>query len=585
MLSVGGIPARTTLCATINASGGDDTNAINAAIGNCPAGQVVSLGAGTFTIGEGNLILLNKGITLRGQGAGKTTLQRTGGAVFGSGNPGSNPTPIIYVSPAGRYTTSYGAGTALTADALQGQKSIQVANTTGFAVGHYALIDELSGAAWQPDPNVNDTGLQVWASPPDDSTCSKCYRVTYSCHNPQTGYDHCGQGYTPSGGCWFSNCDRPTNEIKKIAAISGNTITFDDPIIAGSYRVNHSALIYSFTTSLLENAGVEALTVSNGDDSNITFNFCAYCWAQNVENTVYLNDGFRLVASFRVQLEGVYIHKAAWPQSGGAGYNLSLAWGDSEILVENSISVLANKVDVVRSSGAGSVFAYNYFDDGYTQNLETWIEIGANATHMVGGHHILFEGNESFNLDNDNTWGGSSYITYFRNYAPGYRKTFAALSGHSINDATGCCGPLRAAGDHTWQYWHSFIGNVLGTPGAMSGWTYNCGPPKTGIPSSCVWDLGIEDRSDGTHNYGWDPNVPASAIQDGNYDFLTSSVQWAVSDTTHTLPNSLYLTQTPAFFNAGKGYPWPWVNPTGAPVLCTLPAKARYDAGTPFAQP
>jgi polygalacturonase len=123
MLSVGGIPARTTLCATINASGGDDTNAINAAIGNCPAGQVVSLGAGTFTIGEGNLILLNKGITLRGQGAGKTTLQRTGGAVFGSGNPGSNPTPIIYVSPAGRYTTSYGAGTALTADALQGQKS------------------------------------------------------------------------------------------------------------------------------------------------------------------------------------------------------------------------------------------------------------------------------------------------------------------------------------------------------------------------------------------------------------------------------------------------------------------------------
>jgi hypothetical protein len=79
--------------------------------------------------------------------------------------------------------------------------------------------------------------------------------------------------------------------------------------------------------------------------------------------------------------------------------------------------------------------------------------------------------------------------------------------------------------------------------------------------------------------------VPASAIQDGNYDFLTNSVQWAVSDTTHILPNSLYLTQTPAFFNAGKGYTWPWVNPTGAPVLYTLPAKARYDAGTPFAQP
>jgi hypothetical protein len=30
---------------------------------------------------------------------------------------------------------------------------------------------------------------------------------------------------------------------------------------------------------------------------------------------------------------------------------------------------------------------------------------------------------------------------------------------------------------------------------------------------------------------------------------------------------------------------WPWVNPTGSPQLYTLPAKARYDAGTPFTQP
>jgi hypothetical protein len=62
-------------------------------------------------------------------------------------------------------------------------------------------------------------------------------------------------------------------------------------------------------------------------------------------------------------------------------------------------------------------------------------------------------------------------------------------------------------------------------------------------------------------------------------------VAWASSDTSHTLPNSLYLTQKPAFFNAGRGYTWPWVNPTGSPQLYTLPAKARYEAGTPFAQP
>ena len=39
--------------------------------------------------------------------------------------------------------------------------------------------------------------------------------------------------------------------------------------------------------------------------------------------------------------------------------------GTAEVLVENGISVRANKVMVARSSGAGSVFGYNYIDMGY----------------------------------------------------------------------------------------------------------------------------------------------------------------------------------------------------------------------------
>ena len=37
--------------------------------------------------------------------------------------------------------------------------------------------------------------------------------------------------------------------------------------------------------------------------------------------------------------------------------------------------------------------------------------------------------------------------------------------------------------------------------------------------------------------------------------------------------------------SAGSGYTWPWVDPTGATKLYTLPAKARFDNGTPFVQP
>jgi hypothetical protein len=83
-------------------------------------------------------------------------------------------------------------------------------------------------------------------------------------------------------------------------------------------------------------------------------------------------------------------------------------------------------------------------------------------------------------------------------------------------------------------------------------------------------------------NQVYDPNVIATNLVDGNYDYKTNSVTWASSDTKHTLPKSLFLSKAPAFFD---GYAWPWVDSTGPTKLYTLPAKARYDAGTPFGQP
>src|ERR1700754_388472 len=52
MMAVGGIPARSTICATLspNNPASDDTLRIQAAINVCPIGQVVQLTAGTFLI-------------------------------------------------------------------------------------------------------------------------------------------------------------------------------------------------------------------------------------------------------------------------------------------------------------------------------------------------------------------------------------------------------------------------------------------------------------------------------------------------------------------------------------------------------
>jgi hypothetical protein len=578
LLSVGGSPNHTTVCATVSPLGGgrDDTTNIQNAIEACPLGQVVSLTAGTFTIAEGNYVQLDRGVTLRGAGAGSTVLTRTGGATLNSFNPGNNPTPMILAGPV-RYNNPQ-TGVTLTADAAQGATSIQVASTTGFSVGQIVLLDEASGAGWQPDRIWAGNGYpKIWASPD--------YRVVWQKHNPNYTYvDDFGPNEYPyqagTAGCWFSNCDRPTNEIKQISAISGNTITFNSPMTI-SYRASHAAQLHYYRTPYTMDAGVENMTLQHGDDGNLKFEWCAYCWAKNVENTLWLGDGIDIDASFRVQLEGIYVHNAAWPVNGGGGYAISIANGSAEILIENSISVLANKVMVDRSAGAGSVVAYNYMDDGYINGSDNWIEIGINGSHMVGGHHVLFEGNYSFNTDSDQTHGNAIYHTFLRNYFSGFRRPLTTLDGTSVNDATNCCGPLRAGGAHAYAYWFSFIGNVLGTQGKMAGWVYDGIGSINNFPPTAIWMLGYMDIVP----QGYDSNVASTAIRHGNYDYVTNGVTWDPNISDQNLPDSMYLSSAPAFFSAGHGYTWPWVNPTGSAQLYTLPAKARYDAGTPFTQP
>ena len=136
----------------------------------------------------------------------------------------------------------------------------------------------------------------------------------------------------------------------------------------------------------------------------------------------------------------------------------------------------------------------------------------------------------------------------------------------------------RVASPHAYAYWFSFIGNVLGTKGQMSGWTYEgTGSANNFPPEKSVWALGWMDITP----QGNDPKVAATAIRNGNYDYLNNAQRYHTVPGGYPLPSSLYLSGKPAFFGS---YQWPWVDPmTG--TIYTLPAKARYDAGTPFVQP
>ena len=61
-------------------------------------------------------------------------------------------------------------------------------------------------------------------------------------------------------------------------------------------------------------------------------------------------------------------------------------------MIENNVLIDANKEIVMRSSGSGSVVAYNYANDSWDFDTPSRVEVGLNASHMAGGHHVLFEG-------------------------------------------------------------------------------------------------------------------------------------------------------------------------------------------------
>src|ERR1700730_13055113 len=161
MMSKGGIPSRTTVCATLSPSGGDDSAAIQAQLDSCPSEQVVMLNPGTFIVN--NYLLIHSPITVRGSGTGATILNKANGAharlptiVSGTNgihtpqDPGSysyDPQPVVIVGPSREPGPDNSTSQGLTADGQQGAYSVTIVDTTGYAAGQFVLLDEASGAS------------------------------------------------------------------------------------------------------------------------------------------------------------------------------------------------------------------------------------------------------------------------------------------------------------------------------------------------------------------------------------------------------------------------------------------------------
>jgi hypothetical protein len=516
----GGIPFRQRVCATVRASAFghgllDATAGIQAAIESCPEGQVVRLSPGDFLVNADYPITLHKGVVLRGAGASRTRLRRTA--------PSANPVILI-----GQRWLQEAGSVDLTAAAPKGARAVPVASTEGFSVGQLVLLDELT-----------DDSFVSWGTHP------------------------AAQPGGPARG-WFTRYDRPVGQMLEIAAIDAEAgmVSFTTPLHI-AFDTAHRAQLTRYAVPYgAKYAGVEGLYVHGGRDDNITVRFAMYSWVKGVESDWSTGDSLALDFCFRCVIRDSYVHDTPQPYPGGAGYLLSVGQYTADSLVENNTFVRGNKVMVMRASGGGNVIGYNYFDDGYIDSFPGWMETGLNASHMACPHSELFEGNQAFNIDGDDTWGGAVAITYFRNHATGKRRSFPDIASR------------RAVGLMYGHYDYSFVGNVLGTadqdPLPYGGFAYEDAWPWRADPIG-LWRLGYTPTD---WNAPPEARVVETTHRHANFDYATGTVGWR-EGFDQALPRSLYLKCKPAFFGRHR---WPWVTPTGVTKVHTLPARARYEA-------
>lgn len=366
-LGADGLPVRQTVCATL--APGDD---VQAALDDCPEGEVVELEAGTFAVAD--TLTLTRGVVLRGAGSdgapSGTTLLKEGGETVVA--IGTERDQICYG----------GTGYPLRADAMKGATVLEVGEAaTSFVPGELALVDE-----------VDDDVVQ-------------------------------------EGDCeYFKRVDRRSaSQRVEIAAVdaAAGTLTLTSPL-HWSFRAAdpHLAEVTPVTNPTTRWAGVEHLRLRGGTNpgyngqmaGGIDVSNAAYCWVKDVQTDESIGGmHVSLTATYRTVVRDGYFHHSADYGFGRDCYGIVLRCGAADNLVENNVVRYMNKPILFNVTGGGNVIGYNYADNSWADPPE-WQEVNIDC-HCSFPHMELIEGNQAPHVGATTTHGNAGFLTFYRDYS------------------------------------------------------------------------------------------------------------------------------------------------------------------------
>jgi hypothetical protein len=356
----GGIPSRTTICATF--SPGATAAAITSAINACNNG-VVFLNAGTYSSASlgGTIQVYKSNVTLRGAGADQTIL--TGQAVIYLGN-GSNVS----------------LGTAITGGATKGSTTFTVASTANLSAGTMIEIDRdddtslIVNTGGQGGGTRNMTQVNMITGVSGNTiTVRNPFIYDFSTGNPKVKY-YFG-GITQNSGVENLKVDH-----------TGFT--------SGGYNFMHQ---YCDSCWL---KGIESAFATG-------YHFVVLGTLNSEIRDSYIHDG-----------------GSGPDNSGLSFYGNYRYGGNSSAKIENNIFNKDFPAIELNNSSSGFYIGYNYSYGSPSQfgtNLVTWTYDDGHAPFNIMN---LYEGNIGEMWGMDGYFGGSGYGTVLRNYFTGFNPNY-----------------------------------------------------------------------------------------------------------------------------------------------------------------
>lgn len=507
----GGIPNRTTICATIQAStygngSSDATSGIQAALNACPANQVALLGAGVFLINS-HLVIPNN-VVLRGAGADQTQLHWAGtdfAAVYFGNTDDYSKWPIS------------GSGNTTFSNAVKGATTIQVASASGISAGSMLMLTQRD--------------LSYMTEAGHGGTCT-----------------FCTSGFTGDG-------DSGQNVV--ITAVNGTTLTIDPPLYID---YTNSPTAFRFTHAAATNSGLENLKISSfgqhpaGQSANIMMGAAYASWVLGVESDFADNAHMYMYFDTHCEVRNSYFHDGYNHGPGQTDNQLNIAYKTSASLIINNIFWRQHVSVMFERGSSGNVLAYNFMSGNYHQAQLSWHQ---SDIDFHGAHPMmnLLEGNADDFVQVDDYWGSSSHTTIFRNYAGGAHQYVPPLNARG---ALQIGSAIWEDGGNDFAYDVNDLQNYNNLVGVIAGnsHTKSAGDAGVKVSPASGFNNGVCIRYgyDGSNDASVNPNTvfPTTFIH-GVYDCQAGTFTWDSAHPDHTLPASFFLSSKPTWWDPYRG--------------------------------